>query len=134
MSHIELLLNVRRQFSLSNCYIHITKQLSNFCDVHDVLSVRMLAFSIRAADTLDREHTSFPASHYGAHKITAATGETGKTRTYQLITIDRLDEVKREVFPGSDNCSWQLTKRVPEDGYLARREQEASRRAYTAPC
>jgi hypothetical protein len=35
-----------------------------------------------------------------AHEITAVTGETGKPRTYQLVAIDRLDEVKREVFPG----------------------------------
>jgi hypothetical protein len=35
-----------------------------------------------------------------AHEITAVTGETGILRTYQLVAIDRLDEVKHEVFLG----------------------------------
>jgi hypothetical protein len=36
-----------------------------------------------------------------AHEITAVTGETGILRTYQLVAIDRLYEVKHEVFPGT---------------------------------
>jgi hypothetical protein len=48
-----------------------------------------------------------------AHEITAVTGETGKPRTYQLVAIDRLYEVKREVFPRSELCWWQLTSCWP---------------------